>query len=169
MQEKLCSMLRDVLKNKPNVDVVKLQKSGGVVSRNEKFRQRSGSRRIREYFYGIANDLGPHSSTVNFSDLLVFRIGGGPKAPRSALPIGVEPAANPTRLVPVNINHDLLHMVLAISYAKEPHEIITSNVAGFVIVTDVNIERKTITYLAPAAGELPGKFLIVGNLTWLET
>ena len=47
MQEKLCSMLRDVLRNKPNVDVVKLQKSGGVVSRNAKFRQKARSYRIR--------------------------------------------------------------------------------------------------------------------------
>jgi polyribonucleotide 5'-hydroxyl-kinase len=55
MQEKLWSMLRDVLKNKPNVDVVKLQKSGGVVSRNNKVRQKARSYRIRVscYFYGL--------------------------------------------------------------------------------------------------------------------
>jgi polyribonucleotide 5'-hydroxyl-kinase len=54
MQEKLWSMLRDVLKNKPNVDVVKLQKSGGVVSRNAKVRQKARSYRIRVScnFYG---------------------------------------------------------------------------------------------------------------------
>jgi polyribonucleotide 5'-hydroxyl-kinase len=54
MQEKLWSMLRDVLKNKPNVDVVKLQKSGGVVSRNAKVRQKTRSYRIRvnHNFYG---------------------------------------------------------------------------------------------------------------------
>lgn len=40
-------MLKDVLKNKPNVDVVKLQKSGGVVSRNPKVRQRARGGRIR--------------------------------------------------------------------------------------------------------------------------
>lgn len=40
-------MLKDVLKNKPNVDVVKLQKSGGVVSRNAKYRQKARSYRIR--------------------------------------------------------------------------------------------------------------------------
>ncbi|CAL5367935.1 unnamed protein product [Camellia sinensis] len=104
--EKLCSMLKDVLKSKPNVDVVKLQKSGGVVSRNAKVRQKARSYRIREYFY-------------------VYRIGGGPQAPRSALPIGAEPATDPTRLVLVNINRDLLHLVLAISFAKEPDQIIS--------------------------------------------
>lgn len=40
-------MLKDVLKSKPNVDVVKLQKSGGVVSRNPKVRQKARGNRIR--------------------------------------------------------------------------------------------------------------------------
>ncbi|XP_057492170.1 protein CLP1 homolog [Actinidia eriantha] len=168
-QEKLCSMLKDVLKSKPNVDVVKLQKSGGVVSRNAKVRQRARSYRIREYFYGIANDLSPHSNIANFNDLSVYKIGGGPQAPRSALPIGAEPVADPTRLVPVTINKDLLHLILAVSFAKEPDQIISSNVAGFIYITDIDIQRKKITYIAPSAGELPSRFLVMGTLTWLET
>ncbi|XP_052197660.1 protein CLP1 homolog isoform X1 [Diospyros lotus] len=168
-QEKLCSMLKDVLKSKHNVDVVKLQKSGGVVSRNAKVRQKARSYRIREYFYGLANDLSPHSNIANFSDLSVYRIGGGPQAPRSALPIGAEPAADPTRLVPVNISQDLLHLVLAVSFAKEADQIISSNVAGFIYITDIDIQRKKITYLAPSVGDLPSRFLIVGTVTWIET
>lgn len=79
----------------------------------------------QEYFYGPSNDFSPHSNVVNFSDLIIYRIGGGPQAPRSALPIGAEPAADPTRLVPVTINRDLLHLVLAVSYAKEQDEIVS--------------------------------------------
>ncbi|KAG8387290.1 hypothetical protein BUALT_Bualt02G0006000 [Buddleja alternifolia] len=152
-QEKLWSMLKDVLKNKPNVDVVKLQKSGGVVSRNAKIRQKARAFRIREYFYGIANDLSPHSNTASFSDLCIYRVGGGPQAPRSALPVGAEPSADPTRLIPVSVNQELLHLVLAVSFAKEQDEIISS---------------KKITYLASSAGNLPGKYLIMGSLTWYE-
>ncbi|KAJ6793941.1 protein CLP1-like protein [Iris pallida] len=169
-QERLCSMLKDVVqKKRSNVDIVKLHRSGGVVSRNPKLRQKARSFRIREYFYGLVSDLSPHSNIVNFSDISIFRIGGGPQAPRSALPIGAEPLADPTRLVSVNVNRDLLHSVLAVSYAKEPEQIISSNVAGFIYVTDIDIQRKKITYLAPCPGELPSKFLIVGTLTWLET
>ncbi|KAJ4808661.1 hypothetical protein LUZ62_021227 [Rhynchospora pubera] len=167
-QEKLCSMLKDVLKGKPNVDVVKLHKSGGVVQRNAAIRQKTRSFRIREYFYGPSNDLSPHSNIINFSDISVYRVGGGPQAPRSALPIGSEPAADPMRLVAVNISQDLLHSVLAVSYAKEPDQIISSNVAGFIYVTDIDIQRRKITYLAPCPGELPSKILIIGSLTWLE-
>lgn len=168
-QEKLFSMLRDVLKSKPNVDVLKLQKSGGVVSRSSKFRQKSRSYRIREYFYGIANDLSPHSNIANFSDLSVYRIGGGPQAPRSALPIGADPVANPLRVAPVNFDRDLLHVVLAVSYAQEPDQIVSSNIAGFIYVTDIDLRRRKITYLSPTAGELPSKYLVMGTLTWLET
>lgn len=168
-QEKLFSMLRDVLKSKPNVDVLKLQKSGGVVSRSSKFRQKSRSYRIREYFYGIANDLSPHSNIANFSDFFVYRIGGGPQAPRSALPIGADPVANPLRVAPVNIDRDLLHVVLAVSYAQEPDQIVSSNIAGFIYITDIDLQRRKITYLSPTAGELPSKYLVMGTLTWLET
>lgn len=80
---------------------------------------------FQEYFYGLTNDLSPHSNVASFSDLTVFRVGGGPQAPRSALPIGAEPAADPTRLVQVKIDRDLLHLVLAVSYAKESNEIIS--------------------------------------------
>ncbi|XP_047944007.1 protein CLP1 homolog isoform X5 [Salvia hispanica] len=167
-EEKLWSMLRDVLKGKANVDVVKLQKSGGVVSRNAKVRQKARGSRIREYFYGPVNDLSPHSNTANFSDLLIYRIGGGPQAPRSALPVGAEPVSDRLRVAPVIVNQDLHHLVLAVSFAKEPDEIMSSNIAGFIWVTDINFESKKITYLAPSAGNLPGKYLIVGNLTWCE-
>ncbi|KAL9269625.1 CLP1-like protein [Drosera capensis] len=154
-QEKLWSMLKEVHKSNPRVDVVKLQKSGGVVSRNAKYRQKSRGYRIREYFYGISNDLSPHSNVANFSDLSVYKIGGGPQAPRSALPIGAEPAADPTRVVQVNISQDLLHLVLAVSFAKDADQILSSNVAGFIYITDVDMQRRKITYLAPSAGELP--------------
>ena len=79
---------------------------------------------FQEYFYGLANDLAPYSNISNFSDLVVYRIGGGPQAPRSALPIGAEPA-DPLRLVRVNVNRDMLHVVLAVSFAKEPDQIIS--------------------------------------------
>ncbi|XP_071711547.1 protein CLP1 homolog [Rutidosis leptorrhynchoides] len=168
-QEKLCSMLKDVLKRKPNVDVVKLQKSGGVVSRNSKYRQSARSQKIREYFYGLSNDLSPHSSIANFSDLAIYRIGGGPQAPASALPIGAQPVADRLRLVPVNITADLVNQVLAVSFAKEQDQILSSNIAGFIWITDIDIPRKKFTYLAPSGGDLPSKFLLTGNLTWIDT
>ncbi|KAH9567043.1 hypothetical protein CY35_03G009100 [Sphagnum magellanicum] len=167
-QEKLYSMLQDVLKDRPGVDIVKLHKSGGVVNRNAKYRQRSRIHKTREYFYGLMNDLSPHASVSNFSDLQVFRIGGGPQAPRSALPIGAEPTADPTRIVHVSINRDLIHLVLAVSGAKDPEHLLSSNVLGFIYITDVDIPRKKVTFVAPCPGPLPNKLLLAGSLAWVD-
>eukprot|EP00249_Psilotum_nudum_P004229 c17772_g1_i1 orf=166-1518(+) len=167
-QEKLYSMLRDKFKTKSGVDIVKLHKSGGVVARNSKFRQRMRNVKTREYFYGLNNELSPHAAFASFSDLQVFRIGGGPQAPRSALPIGAEPTADPTRVVPVTISHDLVHSVLAVSFAKELEQILTSNVAGFIYVTDIDIQRRKLTYVAPCPGPLPSNLLLTGSLLWVE-
>jgi len=46
-QEKLWKMLKDAVQSKPNIDVVKLQKSEGVVLRNSKYRQKTRSFRIK--------------------------------------------------------------------------------------------------------------------------
>ena len=56
--------------------------------RPREYRKSSREQRIREYFYGPRNDLQPSSSTVPFTNLKVYRVGGGFAAPRSALPIG---------------------------------------------------------------------------------
>ncbi|CAH2055097.1 unnamed protein product [Thlaspi arvense] len=169
-QEKLFSMLKDVLKSKSNVDVVKLHKSGGVVARSRDARKVARTCRIREYFYGLSKELSPYSNTSSFSDLQVFRIGGGPQAPRSALPIGSDPVSNPLKVTPVNFDdRGLLHSVLAVSHAEEPDQIVSSNVSGFVCVTEVDVQRKKITYLAPSPGALPSKFLVAGSLSWLES
>lgn len=161
-------MLRDVLKSKPHIDIVKLHKSGGVVPRNQNAHQNSRSYRIREYFYGLNNYLSPYSFSMNFGDIYIYRIGGGPQAPRSALPIGAEPVADPTRVTVVNISHDLIHAILAISYAKEPDQIISSNITGFLNVSEIDFDSKRITFLAPCPGELPSKLLITGLLKWSE-
>ncbi|KAL2621107.1 hypothetical protein R1flu_001312 [Riccia fluitans] len=61
-----------------------------------KYRFRSRVLKTKEYFNGPANDLSPHSCDANFTDFQVYRIGGGPQAPRPDLPIGVEPSADLT-------------------------------------------------------------------------
>jgi hypothetical protein len=43
-------MLKDAVQSKPNIDVVKLQKSEGVVLRNSKYRQKTRSFRIKVSF-----------------------------------------------------------------------------------------------------------------------
>lgn len=42
-------------------------------------------------------------------------------------------------------------------------QLLPLNVAGYVYVTEVDIVRNTLTYLAPCPGQLPGKFLLAGS------
>ena len=70
--------------------MVRLHSSGGVVSRTPAVRKQARMQRVREYFYGVRGDLSPHSQTVRLDDLRIYRIGGGPRAPTSALPIGAD-------------------------------------------------------------------------------
>jgi len=224
--------------------VVRLHSSGGVVSRTGAVRKQARMQRVKEYFYGVRGDLSPHSQTVRLDDLRIYRIGGGPRAPTSALPIGVAPlfarasiflplqqskdaigifdiadilskeyfathsknltqkppngetyidvscvitrfytnslrtgviphkvmlragassVADPLRITPVSASLDLVHAMLAVSHAVTPDQLLSVNVAGFVLITDVDIVHRTITYLAPCPGPLPGKYLIAGS------
>ncbi|KAG0579627.1 hypothetical protein KC19_4G111200 [Ceratodon purpureus] len=166
-QEKLHTMLQTALNARnPAVEVVKLHKSGGVVTRNRDYRQHTRVQKINEYFYGISQELFPHCFVANFSDFQVFRLGGGPQAPLSALPIGAKPVADPTRVVPVRFSKELLHAVLSVSFAKVPEDLLKSNVAGFIHIQDVDMERQKVTYMAPCPGPLPNQLLLAGSLVW---
>ena len=55
--------------------------------------QEARTQRVREYFYGPHGELSPHVLRLKFSEVSIFRVGGGPRAPTSALPIGgLQPA-----------------------------------------------------------------------------
>ena len=57
------------------VEVVKLEKSGGCVDRDESFMQQFRQARIREYFFGDArNILSPHIQHVDFSQLSIYKV-----------------------------------------------------------------------------------------------
>jgi len=166
--ERLYNDLVQEYSSNTNLKILKLTKSGGVVTRDQQFRRKSRMNRMREYFYGILGDLCPHSSVLDFKNVVIYRIGGGPAAPSSALPIGAEPTVNPVQLYEIVPTSDLNHSVLAVSLGVSEDTVLQSNVAGFVYVTEVNFEKKKITVLAPCPGALPSKYLICGSLKWLE-
>jgi polyribonucleotide 5'-hydroxyl-kinase len=44
---------------------------------------------------------------------------------------------------------DLLNRLLAVSYTSAPEDVIITNVAGFIVVTDINVEEQKLTVLSP--------------------
>lgn len=146
-----------------HVDFVKVSKSGGVVTRQPPYRKSARISRVKEYFYGVKEDLNPISMTMKMDNLQIYKVGGGPKAPTSALPIGASAVADPLRITKVTSCSEVLHCLLAVSHADDPEQLPSVNVAGFLYVTDVDIKQNQITYLQPCPGPLPGKFLMMGS------
>lgn len=163
--ERLHSELSAEFASNPAVSVVKLQRSGGVVTRTPEYRKASRERRVREYLYGAQGELSPSSQTVPFSDLQIFRVGGGARVPTSAMPVGVESATDPMQLKAVAPSMELMGALLGVSHATEQSEILSSNVAGFVLVTEVDVKKQTVTYVAPSPGALPGPYLVLGTVS----
>lgn len=57
------------------VEVVKLEKSGGCVDRDEEYMRQFRQAQVREYFLGDAkNTLSPHIQHVDFSQLSIYKI-----------------------------------------------------------------------------------------------
>ena len=161
-QDRLHSQLKKSLRDM-DINVVKASKSDGCVLRSKEQRQEARQRRVEEYFYGLRKDLMPVSQTARVEDLEVYRVGGGPKAPRSALPIGATSVSDPLKISKVGDFRDVLHCMLAVSHAKKAEDILNSNVAGFIYVQDVDVEKGTVTYLSPRDGALPNTLMLAGT------
>eukprot|EP00467_Chlorarachnion_reptans_P012282 CAMPEP_0114524690 /NCGR_PEP_ID=MMETSP0109-20121206/21999_1 /TAXON_ID=29199 /ORGANISM="Chlorarachnion reptans, Strain CCCM449" /LENGTH=419 /DNA_ID=CAMNT_0001706169 /DNA_START=206 /DNA_END=1462 /DNA_ORIENTATION=- len=166
-QEKLVSELKSSEElQKARTVVVKLDKSGGVVSRTAKQRVAIRNAKIRQYFYGRVNELSPHEKTISSSEVLVYRVGSSTRAPTTALPVGAKSMLDPNRCVKVGITSALNNSILAVSYAKKPEELLECNIAGLVYVKEVDTKKQQMTILAPSAGNLPHRFLLHGSIKW---
>lgn len=90
--------------------------------------------------------------------------GAGPAASSRMLPIGQQSQANPMRVKNEPVNAELMQALLAVSHAEKPEDIPNANVAGFVLVRDVDNAGGTCQLLAPCEGRMPGRYLIAGSL-----
>jgi len=165
--ERLSSMLSSDVGG-GNINIVKLQKSGGVVTRDKGFRRKCRMARVREYFYGPKNHLSPDSRTVQFSEVDIYVVGSGSQADQTALPIGAQSELDPLSLRKVALGMELTHTILVITFAESPEALLSSNAAGFLYVQEVDLQNERLTVLAPCPGQLPGRLLLAGDVKWLE-
>lgn len=167
-QERLYNeLLRDLA---GTLKVIYLPKSGGVVERSRQTRAEARDNRIREYFYGITKQpLYPHSFDVKWSDMRVYKV-GAPALPDSCMPLGMKAEDNMTKLVQVQPGLNLLHHILAVSFAESPEEeVITTNIAGFICVTDIDVERQVCTVLSPEQRPLPNTLLLMSEMQFMDS
>ncbi|XP_048486316.1 protein CLP1 homolog [Plutella xylostella] len=150
------------------VKVVYLPKSGGVVERTGGQRAEGRDARVREYFYGKRTPYYPHSFDVKFSDLNIYKV-GAPSLPDSCMPLGMRASDALTRLVAVSPSPALAHRLLAVSFAAGPEDhVLHSNLAGFLCVTAVDMERQTMTVLSPQPRPLPNTVLLLSEMQYMD-
>lgn len=91
------------------------------------------------------------------------------------------------KLTRVQVSNDLVHCILAVLHMGDeedgsipppilsennnsdvPQHLLSSNIAGFLWVVQLDIERDIMTVLAPCPGAFPSKYLLVGSMKWVE-
>ncbi|XP_077300195.1 protein CLP1 homolog [Arctopsyche grandis] len=150
------------------VKVIFLPKSGGVVERTKKQRAENRDMRIREYFYGKRTPFYPHSFDVKFADAKIYKI-GAPSLPDSCMPLGMKVEDALTKVVAVQPSLSIVHHLLAVSFAVSPEEdVIRTNVAGFICVTAVDMERQVFTVLSPQPRPLPNTMLLLSDMLFMD-
>ncbi|KAF2143747.1 uncharacterized protein K452DRAFT_350175 [Aplosporella prunicola CBS 121167] len=161
------------------VSVLKLDKSGGCVDRDEAYMKGLRQAQIRAYFFGhdASTTLSPHTHRLDFNALHVFRTvdSSTASAHASFLPGGGDgddadgngaggrlyEKARPSLL--------MVNGLLAITSAEpgDSHETIRdSSVVGYVYVADVDEAKQQVRLLAPLAGQIPRNAMVLGS--WPE-
>ncbi|KAF9227794.1 hypothetical protein BS17DRAFT_774335 [Gyrodon lividus] len=180
-----------------HLTVVKIPKSGGVVELDHSYRERARNYQLHVYMYGQKIDppldvssavvggevateliLSPSSTIMKFGDLNIYRIGEETMAPSSALPIGAARTLSeiqPTVIDPASSSSKLLNKVLALlapfnadENERYDEELLDLHVVGFLIITNLDLQNKKMTVLAPNQGSLVGRTAVIGSFEWRE-
>lgn len=71
--------------------------------------------------------------------------------------------------IPFQPSKDLMNHILSVSRATSIEEdLIQTNVAGFIVVKSVDEDRGTMTIKSPAPHPLPGRFLLLSTLRYMD-
>ncbi|KAI1306916.1 Pre-mRNA cleavage complex II protein Clp1-domain-containing protein [Xylaria venustula] len=155
------------------ITVVGLDKSGGVMERDEAFMQSIRESAIREYFFGNSKmTLSPFTQQVDFTAVSIWRINeASSKTPADSGGITYDNGEThtPDMLEKAEPSMMMQNCVLAVAYASvhdAPDTIRDANVMGFVYVADVDEKRRRLRILAPVSARLGDRPLLWGS--WPE-
>ncbi|XP_078492272.1 polyribonucleotide 5'-hydroxyl-kinase Clp1 [Ciona intestinalis] len=162
-------LYNDLKRDLPDfVNVILQPKSPGVVERPREARRDNRENKIKEYFYGPRKIYFPHAFNIKFSEVEIYKI-GAPSLPDSCLPLGMEPENTQTKLVQVTPGRDMTHHILSLSMAESLDEnLIETNVAGFVVVTNVDPDNQVFSVLSPAPRPLPRKYFLIMDIRFID-
>ncbi|KAF8853730.1 Clp1-domain-containing protein [Acephala macrosclerotiorum] len=149
------------------ITLVKLDKSGGCVDRDDTFMHQTNEAAIKEYFFGNARTtLSPHTQTVGYDDLLIYKIREAHV--NSFLPGGVEETEQGL-FEKAEPNPSMQHCILAVMYASvndSQDTVRDASVMGFVYVAEVDETKRRLRVLQPMNTRIADRPLIWGS--WPE-
>uniref|UniRef100_A0AC35UCA1 Protein CLP1 homolog n=1 Tax=Rhabditophanes sp. KR3021 TaxID=114890 RepID=A0AC35UCA1_9BILA len=151
------------------VNIQSVEKSSGIEARNSDTRRNARTNFINRYFYGSSNfRLSPHSFPINFSDVVLAKIGTEP-LPESCLPYGMKVENSKTKVVTIPLTASLKDHILAVTPpgTLADQSLLTTPVAGYVCVTSVDMEKKVLNVLSPQPS-LHNKVLIWSDVTFID-
>lgn len=162
-----------------DIAIVKLDRSGGVVPRNKMLRRLDRMKRIREYFYGSkcietgANLLSPCATEISFDEVELYMV-ADVKVSDAILPVGQTEDMQQLQVVRLNLTTEIVCSLTAIVHDSNldtnnmPNALMQAATAGFLFIKEVDPERRVLSVLAPCPGPLPSKYLLTGNIKWME-
>eukprot|EP01052_Picozoa_sp_SAG31_P003409 SAG31_NODE_131_length_23419_cov_38.760087_4_plen_328_part_00 len=176
LNQRLFRDLQQHYTERKELSVAMLRPSGGVTACGAGARpprEMLLKETIREYFYGNDKEVSfsPKRQVESFVDLQIYRIGGGNMSalPASALPLGEEQAVDKLELIPAMKTRDTLRFALcAVSLATQLVDVKSAPVAGYIHISEVDMAKQTITFLAPSSGLPAAGIIILSGMKWQE-
>ncbi|RFU32098.1 hypothetical protein B7463_g4259, partial [Scytalidium lignicola] len=151
--------------NGEEVTIVKLDKSGGCVDRDDEYLQQSREASIKEYFFGDPKrTLSPHTQQVDFDALTVYKVREEHSILSSFLP-GGEEEDHQDLFEKIEPSTMMLHCILAVMYAStidSQDTIRDASIMGFVYVAEVDEKRRKLKLLAPLNTRVTDRPMIWG-------
>jgi len=173
--------------------IIKLPRSGGVVSRDDAFRRISRNSTIKKYFYGdcvrnanatsktdpsqqMALQYTPTLVQIPFDEIVLYKL-SSVSLEASMLPVSAKQTTDPVQLTKVEASLALKHVVLAVCHPSavesytlsgKASDLYLSGIAGIVSVEKVDMDKEILSILSPCAGSLPSMTLLLGDITWME-
>jgi polyribonucleotide 5'-hydroxyl-kinase len=181
--ERLFSEMKRQFGNSPSaeaVTVVRLDKSGGCVDREESYMRQFRQQQIREYFFGHGNvTLSPLTTQVDFGQISIYRIldsmsslldpGADDDDDDSYEPSVQQPSTSGKLYEKATPSRMLQNSLLAVTHA-DAHDsqdsIRDASVMAYVYVAGVDEGVQKLRLLSPVGGKVPAKAMVWGS--WPE-
>lgn len=162
------------------IPVLRLTKPGGAVESDPAFLKLARAQQVRQYFFGQPHTpLNPHSHSVPFGELNIYRAKSAPTSEEQSFKSGAadedddyEPdtagGSSDALFEKITPSSALMASLVAIKLCPGTHvdekEIRDSAVMGYLYVADVDETKKRVRFLAPHPQRWGDRALVWGSL-----